>query len=77
MPYNYFPRGRVELRHGKAVIYLNPTICTPEMYARIRQAFSLPDEMQAAFKAAGTTGAFRKDKHGTRTGEAHEHLSFD
>ncbi len=54
MPYNYFPRGRVELRHGKAVIYLNPTICTPEMYARIRQAFSLPDEMQAAFKADGS-----------------------
>ena len=54
MPYNYYPRGRVELRHGKAVVYLHPTLCTLEMDTRIRQAFSLPDEMQVSFKADGS-----------------------
>ena len=54
MSYNYFPRGRVELRHGKVVVYLNPTLCTPEIFARIRHAFSLPDEMQVSFKADGS-----------------------
>lgn len=24
--YNYYPRGRVEIRNNKAIIYLNPTI---------------------------------------------------
>ena len=54
MSYNYYPRGRVELRHGKAVVYLHPTLCTPEMDTRIRHAFSLPDEMQVSFKADGS-----------------------
>lgn len=54
MSYNYFPRGRVELRHGKAVVYLYPSLCTPGIYARICHAFSLPDEMQVSFKADGS-----------------------
>lgn len=54
MPYNYFPRGRVELRHEKAMVYLHPTLCTPEIYARIRHTFSLPDEMQVPFKTDGS-----------------------
>lgn len=54
MPYNYFPRGRVELRRGKAMVYLPPTLCTPEIFARIHQVFSLPDEMQVSFKADGS-----------------------
>lgn len=54
MSYNYFPRGRVELRHGKAVVYLHPSLCTPEIDARIRHAFSLPDEMQLSLKADGS-----------------------
>ena len=54
MPYNYFPRGRVELRHGKAVVYLHPSLCTPGIDIRIRHAFSLPNEMQVSFKAAAS-----------------------
>lgn len=54
MSYNYFPRGRVELRYGKALVYLHPTLCTPGIYARIRHAFSLPDEMQLSLKADGS-----------------------
>jgi len=48
MPYNYFPRGRVELRH------LYPSLCTPGIDIRIRHAFSLPDEMQLSLKADGS-----------------------
>ena len=54
MPYNYFPRGRVELRHGKTLAYLHPTLCTPGIYARIRHAFSMPDEVPLSFKADGS-----------------------
>lgn len=53
-PYNYFPRGRVELRHGKAVVYLHPSLCTPGIDIRIRLAFSLPDEVPLSFKADGS-----------------------
>ena len=26
--YNFYPRGRVQIRHGKAVIFCNPVLCT-------------------------------------------------
>lgn len=51
MSYNYFPRGRVELRHGKAVVYLYPSLCTPGIDIRIRHAFSLPDEVPLSLVA--------------------------
>lgn len=54
MSYNYFPRGRVELRHGKALVYLHPSLFTPEIDTRIRLAFSLPDEVPLSFKAAAS-----------------------
>ncbi len=54
MPYNYFPRGRIELRHGKALVYLHHALCTPEIDIRIRHAFSLLDEMQLSLKASGS-----------------------
>lgn len=53
-PYNYYPRGRVELRHGKAVVYLNHTLCTPEVYDQICQAFSLSEDISVSFKADGS-----------------------
>ena len=54
MSYNCFPRGRVELRHGKAVVYLHSSLCTPGIDIRIRHAFLLPDEMQLSLKADGS-----------------------
>lgn len=30
--WNYFPRGRVEIRHGKAVIFMNPGILSCENF---------------------------------------------
>ena len=50
MPYNYFPRGRVELRHGKAVVYLHSSLCTPGIDIQI----SLLDEVPLSFKADGS-----------------------
>lgn len=41
VPFNYFPRGRVEINHGKAVIYANPNICTQEVKDFIVDEFNL------------------------------------
>jgi hypothetical protein len=43
MPYNYYPRGRVEVKLNKAVIYLNPNICTESVIADIKLEFGLTD----------------------------------
>ena len=41
LPYNYYPRGRVEVKRDKAVIYLNPNICTDSVIAAIKREFDL------------------------------------
>lgn len=41
-PYNYYPRGRVEIKDkGKAKIFLNPDIATDEIIAYIIEKFRL------------------------------------
>ena len=40
--------------HRRFWVYLHPSLCTPEIDTRIRQAFSLPNEMQVSFKADGS-----------------------
>lgn len=39
--YHYFPRGRVEIRRKRAIIFLNPCICYEEMIQRIKAEFQL------------------------------------
>lgn len=39
--YNHFPRGRVEIAHGKAIIYANPNICNDELKNFITDEFNL------------------------------------
>lgn len=39
--YNYFPRGRVEIRKRKAIIFLNPCICYERMIHKIKAEFGL------------------------------------
>lgn len=48
-PYNYFPRGRVEInRKGKSVIYMNPNI--DDKYINvIRTEFHLTDEPRVIY----------------------------
>jgi hypothetical protein len=40
-PWNHFPRGRVEIKAGKATVYHNPTLCSKEFEQKIRDAFAL------------------------------------
>jgi hypothetical protein len=40
-PFNYFPRGRVEINNGKAIIYLNPNINDEEVKEFIINEFNL------------------------------------
>ena len=46
--YNYFPRGRVEVRNGKVTIYLNPDINQDHILRAIRKAFGLGDTDELA-----------------------------
>lgn len=40
-PFNYYPRGRVEISNNKATIYLNPNIYTEEVKKFIIDVFNL------------------------------------
>ncbi len=55
-PYNYYPRGRVEIRKGgKVIIYMNPHICTPDIIGWVIKKFELdvPDD-RIVVKADGS-----------------------
>jgi len=39
--FNFYPRGRVQIRRGKAVIYCNPTLCTQRIIDKVTTAFGL------------------------------------
>ena len=40
-PFDYYPRGRVQISNGKAIIYLNPNIDTEEIRDFIIDEFNL------------------------------------
>lgn len=40
-PFNYYPRGRVEIKNGKATVFLNPVINKECIVRRIMDAFEL------------------------------------
>lgn len=39
--FHYFPRGRVEIRRKRAIIFLNPSLCYEEMLQKIKAEFRL------------------------------------
>lgn len=39
--FDYYPRGRVQINSGKAIIYMNPNICTEEIVDFIVDTFNL------------------------------------
>lgn len=43
-PFDYFPRGRVEIRNAKATVYLNPDINTEEIQDLIIERFAIAKE---------------------------------
>ena len=42
--YDYYPRGRVEISHNRAVIYLNPHINKPDFVNEIKREFGLSSD---------------------------------
>lgn len=44
LPFDYYPRGRVELRRGRALIFCSPHICTVELKSLITERFGLTQE---------------------------------
>ena len=40
VPYNYYPRGRVETRKGKATVYLNPDINREDIIQIVFEVFT-------------------------------------
>lgn len=42
--FDHYPRGRVEIRQHRAIIYATPCICTEEIIDFIRNEFNLTDE---------------------------------
>ena len=43
-PYDYYPRGRVEVKNGKAIIFANPNICNDEVNEYLIYEFKLTEE---------------------------------
>ena len=42
-PFNYYPRGRVEIRKCKAMIYLNPVLNEERTVSEIKRLFDLKE----------------------------------
>lgn len=40
-PYNYYPRGRVEIKNGNATVWLNPSLDREEIIEKIKKEFGL------------------------------------
>lgn len=53
-PYNYYPRGRVEIKRGRAVIYLNPVLNREEVLNKIYQEFGLEKLSYVSVKCDGS-----------------------
>ena len=56
LPYNYYPRGRVEIKNKKATVYLNPVLCTEYIKRLIFEKFGLfRDGINVRFVADGSS----------------------
>jgi hypothetical protein len=53
-PYNYYPRGRVQIKNNKATVYLNPNINTDEIQQFIINKFNLGSLSSISFKSDGS-----------------------
>lgn len=56
-PYNYYPRGRVDISVGKATVYLNPFINTQKVQEFIGREFNLTGDngiKKVTFKSDGS-----------------------
>ena len=42
-PFNYYPRGRVDIQNGVARIFINPNLNTPKIISLIKDKFNLTE----------------------------------
>lgn len=42
-PFNYYPRGRIEIKNGKATVFLNPVINKECIVSKVMDEFGLID----------------------------------
>ena len=54
-PYNYYPRGRVEISNRRATVFLNPDINNKEIITLVKSQFELYDLKNVTVKSDGTT----------------------
>lgn len=40
-PYNYYPRGRVEIKKGKAILFCPPNLCQELYLSKIKNVFHI------------------------------------
>ncbi len=43
-PFNYYPRGRVEIKNGKAIVFLNPILNKDCIVSKVMDEFGLRTE---------------------------------
>lgn len=53
LPYNYYPRGRVEITNNKAIVFLHTSLCTNSVKSTIAACFGL-HEIKIEWKADGS-----------------------
>lgn len=53
LPYNYYPRGRVEIANNKATVFLHPDLCDDPVKVAITDCFGLND-IKTQWKADGS-----------------------
>lgn len=51
--FDCYPRGRVELRQGRAYLFLSPLLCREEVVLQVKDAFGL-DQLPVLLKADGS-----------------------
>lgn len=44
--YEYFPRGRVWIKDGKAIIFINPILQNPTVIKKVKEIFELSEKTE-------------------------------
>jgi len=43
-PFNYYPRGRVEIKNGKVKVFMSPVLCRFDVFGLIMETFELNND---------------------------------
>ena len=56
-PFDYYPRGRVEVKSGKVTVFLNPDIDTESVIGLVKKQFELGDDQEIKGIAVKSDGS--------------------